>query len=412
MFASTSSKLFQFISLPTSLIALALLAGVVACLDGCQAGTAISNGSAPSGTLGTSPPSSPPSDSTSPCDQVQADGSCLIGGRSLAPGESWSTGPGGYPNQTTLSLQTDGNLVLYHTDRSSNVTVPLWASQSQATWCDANFFAPGGNEYGFDDYTGSACTADSVTFYSGTFGVLGSMNVHDLHTYSGRESDFTLNNTVIWETKTNCPGCDGATLVIKPDGNMFTLGSDGVTYFNAFSGPLQMQNCDVTEADGTCTIHPGSSGRGLQRGQAWRSATTILVLQGDGNLVLYDTRNGAHNVLWAAASQGNFCSNTLFYPNLSSTPSNGDKNQRCVITAFNFDSDGNGVAIGEGDRVDFENFDYGNPIRFINEPIWSTDSNNPTPVPDATLAVQSDGNVVIKYSDGSVKWSTNTKFGL
>ena len=87
-----------------------------------------------------------------------------------------------------------------------------------------------------------------------------------------------------------------------------------------------------------------------------------LVLQSDGNLVLYDNANNAHKAVWNAGTQGKAVNN-------------------CVMQ-----SDGNLVL-------------YGFP-----NPVWSSGTQGH---PNSYLRVQDDGNLVI-YPTAPSLWATNT----
>ena len=87
-----------------------------------------------------------------------------------------------------------------------------------------------------------------------------------------------------------------------------------------------------------------------------------LILQSDGNLVLYDNNGGGHKPIWSSGTQGQAVNN-------------------CVMQ-----SDGNLVIYG------------------FSNPIWSSGTQGH---PNAYLRVQDDGNMVI-YPMAPSLWATNT----
>ncbi|MER5640307.1 glycoside hydrolase domain-containing protein [Kitasatospora sp. NPDC002227] len=173
---------------------------------------------------------------------VPAPGSLLTPERKLMPGQSLNS------TNATLVMQGDGNLVLYPKTRSSAPGGPLWASGTAGHPGAYAVMQPDGN---------------LVVYRKG----------------SGSPRD------ALWSTRTwNQPGGHA---VLQDDGN-FVLYRGG--------SPLWSSNTYGAGA----TLGPGTM---FTPGRWTQSATTWLVMQHDGNLVLYRKRDGAP--LWASGTYGN-----------------------------------------------------------------------------------------------------------
>ena len=139
--------------------------------------------------------------------------------------------------------------------------------------------------------------------------------------------------------------------------------------YNPANQPLWASNT-VVPAEPAVPTQSGRllPGQGLMAGNTITSSDGRLrfVMQGDGNLVLYDWYN---QPLWA-----------------SNTPGNTD------IWDVVMQGDGNLVVYDEH-----------------NHPLWAS---NTSGHPGATLSVQTDGNVVIYDPSNRPLWATNTEIGV
>ena len=223
-----------------------------------------------------------------------------------AIGSGEGLGPGGAvtscDGRFTLTMQTDGNLVLY------SLGVPMWASGTDGAGGYVAIMQGDGNFVVYDD-------TSSPLFATGT------------------------------------DGHSGATLAIQDDGN---------TVVYAGGSALWATNTDgIYAAPSACgAIEPG---HGLAPGESVSSCDGrfALVMQGDGNLVLYM----GGTALWSSRTNG--------------------KGGRTA----DMQTDGNLVVYAAANR-----------------PIWSSATNNH---PGATLAIQDDGNLVL-YANGTPIWASGT----
>jgi WD40 repeat protein len=230
----------------------------------------------------------------------------LLPGEGLMPGGSIKSADGRF----TLIMQADGNLVLYGPDNQA-----LWASNT----------------------SGHPNVFDVIMQADG-----------NLVVYDGQ-------NQALWASNTN--GKPGATLTVQNDGN--------VVIYDTSNHPVWATNT-VVPAEPAAPTEVGRllPGQGLMAGRSIKSADGrfTLIIQGDGNLVLYGPDNQA---LWA--------SNT-----------NGHGNIWDVIMQ------------GDGNLVVYDAH---------NHALWASNTNGK---PGATLTVQNDGNVVIYDTGNHPVWATNT----
>ena len=217
-------------------------------------------------------------------------------GHGLSRGQSWSSCDGRFQ----LAMQTDGNLVLY------SFGVPLWATGTNGAGGDVAVMQGDGNFVLYDDHS-----------------------------------------QPLWASGTD--GHGGAFLALQDDGNM-------VVY--AGGQPLWASNTDgMPPAPTACgAIEPG---HGLAPGESVSSCDGqhVLVMQGDGNLVLYH----GGTALWSSRTDGT-------------------DGRRAVMQG-----DGNLVVYGAAAR-------------------WASGTDGHG---GAWLAVQDDGNVVI-YAGATPIWATGT----
>lgn len=234
----------------------------------------------------------------------------LLPGQGLLAGQSIRSTDGRF----TFIMQADGNLVLYGPGDQ-----PLWASGTN----------------GKADVWETIMQGD------------GNLVIYDGH------------NHPLWASNTS--GKPGASLIVQNDGN--------VVIYNPANQPLWASNT-VVPAEPAVPTQSGRllPGQGLMAGNTITSSDGRLrfVMQGDGNLVLYDWYN---QPLWA-----------------SNTPGNTD------IWDVVMQGDGNLVVYDEH-----------------NHPLWAS---NTSGHPGATLSVQTDGNVVIYDPSNRPLWATNTEIGV
>lgn len=229
------------------------------------------------------------------------------GTNQLLPGESMSAGYYLLSNDVryALVLQSDGNLVLLGSGGQ-----PLWNSETAGTGASQLVMQADGN----------------LVLY-------------------------TASKQAVWSTET--PSWQNSSFIVQDDGNLVT--------YNSQQQPT-WQSGGKSEADFsqayTARLNPGQS---LAPGQYIRSLDRryALLLQGDGNLVLYGP---AYHSLWATDSSESLA-------------------DRLVMQ-----TDGN-LVLYRGSQA-----------------IWTTQTNG---VPEAFLQLQDDGNLVI-YSGSTSHWATHT----
>ncbi|MFI9275300.1 hypothetical protein ACIGXM_32010 [Kitasatospora sp. NPDC052896] len=241
----------------------------------------------------------------------------LAPGQTLYPGKSLTNGT------ENLTMQDDGNLVMYLRDADGHNGPAIWNS---GTWGHINAEAQMQQDGNLVIYTSPDMDYRPI-WNTGTWGHPGSCAVlganGDFQVMSHQKSGTAL---VIWHTATGQP-------------------NPGDT--------------DPTRLQAGAAMGPGD----------WRaSRTTWLVLQGDGNLVLY--RKSDNAPLW-------------------NTGTSGHKNPVATMNA-----DGN--------------------LRLVwadNGPDWGitgSTSSNTSGNPGATAVVQDDGNFVIYRTDGKPVWQSGT----
>lgn len=173
----------------------------------------------------------------------------LSSGQTLSPGQSLNG------KTKILVMQTDGNLVLYLKGTNGQPAVPVWASNTWGNWGARAVMQSDGNLVVYR--AGGSSPADalwSTGTYNHWWAHLELADNGDLAVY-GSQPGLPLWNTNSWEWPASW---------------------------------YVMQN-----------------GLGLTPGQSIESATVWLIMQYDGNLVIYRKRDGA--VLWASGTNGHPC---------------------------------------------------------------------------------------------------------
>jgi hypothetical protein len=212
--------------------------------------------------------------------------------------------------QYEVVLQGDGNLVIY--SLAGGKSTPLWASETAGKGATVAVMQGDGN----------------FVLYNG--------------------------NTPVWATGTG--GNPGAYLIMQNDGNL--------VIYSQQKQPLWSSNTQQPPASSGTASDTLVANQSIGVNQSVQSSNGMfsLVLQGDGNLVLY--RQSDMTPLWASQTNGR------------------------VVNEAVMQGDGNFVLYGP----------FG--------PVWATGTDGN---PGAFLIVQNDGNVVIYNSSGTPIWSTGTQ---
>ena len=269
----------------------------------------------------------------------------------------WATGTDGNPGAYLKIV--NGNMVVY-----SSADAVLWQSNTAANpnYLDQVVYEmDSGDELFMGQRLLTADKKYQLVFQSdgnlvlyGPSGALWASHRYSSTPYrvsmdsNGNFVTYREDGTAYWSSGTD--GNNGATLRLK-DGNLAVYSASGV---------LKWQT-DTTQSTGSGSGTPKGlqGGQQIKPGERLKNGAYSLVLQGDGNLVLY----GPTGALWA---------NYKF----SSTPS------RLVMQ-------------GDGNLVLYDS----------NGAYWHTKTNGNG---NSTLNLQPDGNLVIYTSGGSPVWHTGT----
>ena len=309
---------------------------------------------------------------------MQGDGNLVeyVGGRAL-----WSADTGGHPGAYAVMQSTDGNLVVY-----SAKNQPLWASNPTvqgaylALQPDANLvlYSPSNAPLWSNSATnaivgpGETLSGDQYLLSSDRHYRLVMQGDGNLVEYVGGRAlwsadtgghpgayavmQSTDGNLVVYSAKNqplwaSNPTVQGAYLALQPDANLVLYSPSNAPLWS--SGGINS------------LLNPGETLSGVQS-QSIRSPDGhfILVMQGDGNLVLY----GPSGALWSSTTNGS----PGAYAGMQGTDGN--------LVVYNAQ----------------------------NQPLWSSGTAGH---PDSRLAVQNDGNAVIYSPGGIALWATNTAGG-
>lgn len=231
---------------------------------------------------------------------MQSDGNLVLydtTGKAL-----WSSGTAGNSN-AHLTLQTDGNLVIYSAGGS-----PLWSTATNGR--------PDGLSYVNSRVitTAHILGGQELTSVDGSF--------HWVMQSDGNLVLYNKNGLALWSSRT--AGHSGAFLNLQGDGNLVVYSPTGSALWSSRTDHNAISNL-VMQADGNLVLYNTqgrsiwntntmqkilaatstnslSSGQQLGAGQSITSTNGSyrLILQGDGNLVLYSS-NGA---LWSSRTAG------------------------------------------------------------------------------------------------------------
>ncbi|MFD8479136.1 ricin-type beta-trefoil lectin domain protein [Kitasatospora sp. NPDC059673] len=198
-------------------------------------------------------------------------------GSVLAPGITLHGGDSATSAGARLSMQADGNLVLYTTEASGRT---LW---STVTWGHPGASAtlqPDGNLVVHD-------TGNNAVWSSGTWGHPGArLTVQDDRNLVLYDSD----NKPVWSTGTWAAGPDSRGVPVAV-GTVLYPGTSIV----AAGTHLDMQ------ADGNLVLYSKATGRALWSTSTWGHPGARAAMQADGNFVLYDANGGG---LWSTGTYG------------------------------------------------------------------------------------------------------------
>jgi hypothetical protein len=380
-------------------------------------------------------------------DRLLGESRCGLGGscQELNVGDTLVS-PNG---RATLVMQSDGNLVLYRNDAAPGISPALWSTKTWAQPCTVAVMQWDGNFVLYDS-SGKACWSTGTWDHPGAYVVLqdsGNLVVYD-------------NGVPLWDSNTALPpdpdhllsestcafngSCQGfsvgggltssngrVSLILQSDGNLLLRRND------AFNAPVLWSTnlgwipvCDyaIMQWDGNFVLLDGHEGD-----ECWSTRTSghpgaYIVLQDDGNLVVYD--GGV--ALWASNTElpppddrllgnagcgrGGPCQKLNLGGGLTSP------NGRISLIL------GSGLSPNPGDLVLVKNdvapgtpplwFAHTWPCSVavmqwdgnfvLYEPggkaCWSTGTWGH---PGAYIVVQNDGNLVV-YDNGSALWATNT----
>ncbi len=258
----------------------------------------------------------------------------------------WSSGTGGNTGDS-LALQIDGNLVIYSSSGS-----PLWSTNT------------GSNPY-YTDKVDSFIQPGAVIF-PGQILQTANRDYSLIMQYDGNLVEYNSNGRPIWSSGTG--GNTGDTLVMQNDGNLVIYSWQGIPIWSSGTGGLP-DSYFTLQPDGSLTVATPNDDSILLVNSSLQDVQTMftpglsysLVMQNDGNLVIYDS-NG--RPIWSSGTGGN-TGDTLVMQN-----------------------DGNLVIYS-----------------WQGIPIWSsgTSSNK-----NDSLVLENNGNLVIYNMSGRAIWNSNT----
>ena len=345
---------------------------------------------------------------------MQDDGNLVLYGRAVSR-QLWQSGTGGHPG-ARYTMQGDGNLVVYDTNN-----VPLWASNTEgnpgaqlvmtngnlviygppkpvALWSSGTSNNPGASYTFQSDGNLVVYSADHAPLWaSGTYGNPGAtlfLDDGNLGILSGLQSN------AVWASGTqNNPGAqlqfvNGTLNIVSTNGQVlwsepFCPAQPWFDFWQFGDGSLQVWGPhDIYNNDPILLWSAGAPG----------NTNTSLVMQGDGNLVIYSV---SHKVLWQTGTGGYTNSEVVMETNGNLVVWSGPISQ--VLweshTAGNpgaqlvMQTNGNLVITGPT----------------VRKPIWATGTAGNSPSNSGNyVEMRPDGNLVV-YSENRVAlWATGT----
>ena len=313
----------------------------------------------------------------------------------------------------TFIYQTDGNLVLYkhYSDGSSQA---LWASGTNGRIGQVCIMQGDGNLVIYDR-NGSAIWSTDTWHDAGSW-----LIVQD----DGNVVIYRPNNSPVWATNTmqrnvpDGPSARGSVMepgeVLHPNESIisgsgrytFIFQSDGnlVLYKNYSDGTskaLWASGTDgrpgkvcIMQGDGNLVIYD-RDGNALWASDTWHDPGSRVLVQDDGNVVIYRTD---WSPVWATNSM------QLQSPPDGPTARNGTMNPGEALHPGEFLTSGNGrymfVYQTDGNLVLYRNLSRGGQ-----KATWSSGTDGR---PGQVCIMQADGNLVIYDRDGNPLWSSDT----
>ncbi|WP_051294088.1 hypothetical protein [Pseudoduganella violaceinigra] len=166
-----------------------------------------------------------------------------------------------------LVMQTDGNLVLYQIEGGAQKA--LWWSNTSGT---------GG--------TNAVIQLDSNLVI--------------------KRSD----NSTIWSAKTTLSTVANTSLRLENNGALIILQDPGTSSTVVYPGPVRAQTQSLGSSVGTANCRPEGCGV-MKQGEYLENGIYRLVMQTDGNLVLYQIVGGTQKALWWSGTAGSGASNAV-----------------------------------------------------------------------------------------------------
>ncbi|MFI5528769.1 hypothetical protein ACIA8O_09460 [Kitasatospora sp. NPDC051853] len=316
----------------------------------------------------------------------ETDGALLLTGRSLKGGEQLVTA------STALAMGVDGNLVL--TDRRSSRV--LWTSGTEGHPGAVVALEADGNLVIRD-------TVGAPLWDSGTWGTEGArLLVHE----NGNLALYDTDSKALWSTGTHYTGVDAqgttipsgrtlragdtvesrvARLVMQPDGNL-VLYSRSTGNSRWHSGTWGNEGASATmQSDGNLVVR-AADGRALWASGTWTHRNARAVVQDNLDFVLYSP---AAKPVWASGTDLWEAARrgTAVWSGAGIGSGGSVTAHGADQPALTMQTDGNLVLTSAG-RVLWASGTWGHPGAF--------------------LTVQSDGNAVVYGDDGQALWSTRT----
>ncbi len=326
----------------------------------------------------------------------------------LVRGQSLRSGNGQYE----LIFQGDSNLVLYKRYATGS-TRALWASNTVGSSAVRCIMQGDGNLVLYD-------AANHPVWASGTNGNPGSRLVVQ---EDGNAVIYRANGSAAWATNT----------VQRAVPNGPTASGDGMRPGEVLHQGNSIQSANGTylwifQTDGNLVLYkryPGRPNKALWSSRTNGRPAWVCVMQGDGNLVIYDIDA---NALWASGTHGNPGSrfviqndgNGVIY-RANNTPSWSTNTVQKVVPngpTANGDDMRPGEVLHPGNAIQSANGTYfwilqtdGNLVlykRYASHPDRALWSSNTHGRPAAVCIMQGDGNLVIYDIDGNAIWASNT----
>ncbi len=293
------------------------------------------------------------------------------------------------------TMQCDGNLVTYAANKA------VWNTGTSSSFGNYAKFQDDGN---FVVYSSS----NAPLWWSSTWGAgannLALQDDGNIHIYANATQKFTTNNKVNSYAQNNVgsqlaaqarlnagdylQSPDGRyTLIMQSNGNLVLYSADNAQIWNSGTAG-NLGNYTVMQNDGNLVVYTASNAP-IWWSATWTNGASTLKLQNDGNLVLY--RNSDNGVTWATWSYANNyqVNNYIGTQVASGTTLRAGDYLRSPDWRFTL------VMQFDGNLVVYSADKY--------TPIWNARTWNK---PGAYATMQNDGNFVVYDSNGSALWNT------